>query len=44
MLVSFPGIEFLGTEPKFRERKIGLVLFMCSIKPLVRGFHVVVVQ
>ena len=44
MQVNFPAIEFLGTGPKFKERKIGHGVFTPFIKPLVRGFHVVVVQ
>ena len=46
MWANFPGIEFLGTATKLRERegKIILHVFTSAIKRCIRKFHVVVVQ
>ena len=46
MLANFPGVEFLGTATKLRERegKIILHVFTSAIKRCIRKFHVVVVQ
>ena len=43
---NFPGIDFLGTAPKFRERRRNLLscVFTSSIRFRLKEFHVVVVR